>query len=469
MGLEPTLVCAISSPAGVGCGILATLKGAPCILVPLHVIGGPENARRVRIAAEVGGKVTRLRLRPPPSEGWRLSSPEPPRGRAPDVNRMDYVIAPIHELPATIDARTLTALDACDPPTFVPPESTSERTRRVEIVAAPASWLRAGPRDEQTTTNGRSTGTEDVAGHPAAAEHGHPAAAEHGRDGIDAIRTHLGRLAGIDCAERLTVRYDARLTPGTSGAAVFETSDDGTSRRLVAMHRAGDPGGEGSSSSRDAEGLSIADIMRDVAEITAERAVRTGASAGHLRAAASELLLRPAATSRDGYESRGRRCRAGAAALRAAAEHPHRASRAARDLSGGGGDVHEGADALLSALEKWKELSATRSVRFADAAAHLVGSLARAELGEALRYETDELLLDVLLKHEKVEAIVSKTLWALRLRMKRRGGVNPALDRLIEQATSRLRGARNDGEESSVHRELSLLDALMTSKRHTIA
>ena len=40
MGLEPTLVCAISSPAGVGCGILATLKGAPCILVPLHVVGG---------------------------------------------------------------------------------------------------------------------------------------------------------------------------------------------------------------------------------------------------------------------------------------------------------------------------------------------------------------------------------------------------------------------------------------------
>lgn len=447
MGLEPTLVCAISSPAGVGCGILATLKGAPCIIVPLHVIGGPENARTVRIAAEVGGKVTHLRLRPPPSEGWRLSSPEPPRGRAPDVNRMDYVIAPIHELPATIDARTLTALDACDPPTFVPPEC-EERTRRVEVVAAPASWLRVGPRDERTTTNGRSTGTD----------------AAHGRDGIDAIRTHLGRLTSY-CAE-VSVRYDARLTPGTSGAAVFETSDDGTSRRLVAMHRAGDPGGEGSS--RDAEGLSIADIMRDVAEITAERAVRTGASAGDLRAAASELLLRPAATA-DGYESRGGRCRAAAAALRAAAEHPHRASRAARDLSGGGGDVHEGADALLSALEKWKELSATRSVRFADAAAHLAGSLARAELGEASRYETDELLLDVLLKHEKVEAIVSKTLWALRQRMKRRGGVNPALDRLIEQTTSRLRGARNDGEESSVHRELSLLDALMTSKRHTIA
>ena len=51
MGLEPTvtLVCAISSPAGVGCGILATLKGAPCILVPLHVVGGPENAHRVRV------------------------------------------------------------------------------------------------------------------------------------------------------------------------------------------------------------------------------------------------------------------------------------------------------------------------------------------------------------------------------------------------------------------------------------
>lgn len=448
MGLEPTLVCAISSPAGVGCGILATLKGAPCILVPLHVVGGPENAQRVRIAAEVGGKVTRLHLCPPPSEGWRLSSPEPPRGRAPDVNRMDYVIAPC-ELPATIDARTLTALDACDPPSVVP--RGEERTRRVEVVAAPASWLRARPSglsDERT--NGRSW---DVAAEGAADGHG---AIIRGHEG--AIRIHLGRLtshASSDRASSVAVRYDARTAAGTSGAAVFETSDDGTSRRLVAMHRAGDP-----AASRDAEGLSIADIMRDVAEITAERAVQTGASAGNLRAAASELLLR---------ESRGGRCRAAAAALRAAAEHPHHASRAACDLSGGRSDVHEGADALLSALEKWKELSATRSVRFADAAAHLAGSLARAELGEPLRYEIDELLLDVLLKHDKVEAIVSKTLWALRQRMKRRGGVNPALDQLIEQTTSRLRGARNDGEESSVHRELLLLDALVTSKRHTIA
>ena len=460
MGLEP-LVCAISSPAGVGCGILATLKGAPCILVPLHVVGGPENAHRVRVAAQVGGKVTHLRLRPPPSEGWRLSSPEPPRGRAPDVNRMDYVIAPC-ELPATIDARTLTALDACHPPSVVP--RGEEGTRGpvcVEIVAAPASWLRArspsGPSD-----NGRSNRDVETAD-------------GHGDEptGMDHPRTYLGRLTSHhashrDGASSVAVRYDARTAAGASGAAVFETSVDGTYRRLVAMHRAGDPAAEVSAAAKHAEGLSIADIMRDVSEITAERAVRTGASAGDLRAAASELLLRPAAGV-DGYESRGRRCRAAAAALRAAAEHPHRASRAACDLSGGGGDVHEGADALLSALEEWKELSATRSVRFADAAAHLAGSLARAELGDALRYETDQLLLDVLSKHDEVEAIVSKTLWALRLRMKRRGGVNPALDQLIEQTTSRLRGARNDGKESSLHRELLLLDALMTSKRHTIA
>ena len=463
MGLEPTLVCAISSPAGVGCGILATLKGAPCILVPLHVVGGPENAQRVRIAAEVGGKVTHLHLRPPPSEGWRLSSPEPPRGRAPDVNRMDYVIAPC-ELPATIDARTLTALDACHPPSVVPRGEEGTRGPVVEIVAAPASWLRArrpsSPSD-QRTTNGRS-GDGDEKSAPGDEP-----------TGMDHPRTYLGRLTSHhashrDGASSVAVRYDARTAAGASGAAVFETSVDGTYRRLVAMHRAGDPAAEVSAAAKHAEGLSIADIMRDVSEITAERAVRTGASAGDLRAAASELLLRPAAGV-DGYESRGRRCRAAAAALRAAAEHPHRASRAACDLSGGGGDVDEGADALLRALEEWKELSATRSVRFADAAAHLAGSLARAELGEPLRYEIDELLLDVLLKHDKVEAIVSKTLWALRQRMKRRGGVNPALDQLIEQTTSRLRGARNDGEESSVHRELLLLDALMTSKRHTIA
>ena len=196
-------------------------------------------------------------------------------------------------------------------------------------VVAPRRRPSGRTSDERTKMDGRSG---DVAAEGAADGHG---AIIRGHEG--AIRIHLGRLtshASSDRASSVAVRYDARTAAGTSGAAVFETNDDGTSRRLVAMHRAGDP-----AASRDAEGLSIADIMRDVAEITAERAVQTGASAGNLRAAASELLLR---------ESRGGRCRAAAAALRAAAEHPHHASRAACDLSGGRSDVHEGADAPLS-------------------------------------------------------------------------------------------------------------------------
>ena len=134
-----TLVCAVSSPAGVGCGILATLKGAPCILVPFHVVGGPENAQKVRIAARVGGKVVNVSLRSPPSEGWQLSSPEPPSGRPPDVNRMDYVIAPC-KLPEEIDRTHLVALEDCD--------ESNGPGGEVVVVAAPASWLRSRAADE---------------------------------------------------------------------------------------------------------------------------------------------------------------------------------------------------------------------------------------------------------------------------------------------------------------------------------
>ena len=291
MGLEPTLVCAISSPAGVGCGILATLKGAPCILVPLHVVGGPENAHRVRIAAEVGGKVTRLRLRPPPSEGWRLSSPEPPRGRAPDVNRMDYVIAPC-ELPATIDARTLTALDACDPPSVVP--RGEERTRRVEIVAAPASWLRARrPRVRRTTTtNGRSTGTDETS--PASGRRGTRTSGRLEPDrGRRRDLTHLGRLAATALRRSLC---------GTTLARRRVRAERRCSRRATTGRREGSSRCTGRAipprryrRSAARRGIEHRRYHEGRAEITAERAVRTGASAGHLRAAASELLLRPAA------------------------------------------------------------------------------------------------------------------------------------------------------------------------------
>ena len=209
---------------------------------------------------------------------------------------MDYVIAPC-ELPATIDARTLTALDACQPPSVVP---RGEEGVRGPVVPRSSPRPRRGFRARRPSgpsDNGRSNRDVETAD-------------GHGDEptGMDHPRTYLGRLTSHhashrDGASSVAVRYDARTAAGASGAAVFETSHDGTYRRLVAMHRAGDPAAEVSAAAKHAEGLSIADIMRDVSEITAERAVRTGASSGDLRPAASELLLRPAAGV-DGYESR---------------------------------------------------------------------------------------------------------------------------------------------------------------------
>ena len=264
------------------------------------------------------------------------------------------------------------------------------------------------------------------------------------------------------------MRYDARTASGVSGGAVFETRVD-EEPRLVAMHRAGAASGYGDPDGEcdgDAEGVHIADIMRDVAETVAENAVRDAASGGDLAAAAKELLRRPDSLT-PGRGWRGRRCRAAAAALRAAAEHPERAARAAAAIMGTD-DVNEGAHTLLIALDTWTEVFA-RSVRFADAAAHLAGSLARAGLGKNSDDFVDEFLVDALVKHTKVEAVVCKVLWALRLRMKRRGGVSSRLAESFESATLELRKARGGGEESSVHRELSMLDVLMASTPHRVA
>jgi hypothetical protein len=43
------LVCAVSSPAGCGCGVLCTLRGAPCLLLPFHVLGALENAGNTKV------------------------------------------------------------------------------------------------------------------------------------------------------------------------------------------------------------------------------------------------------------------------------------------------------------------------------------------------------------------------------------------------------------------------------------
>ena len=39
----PPVVCEVTAPGGVGRAILVTLRGAPCALIPFHVIGDLER------------------------------------------------------------------------------------------------------------------------------------------------------------------------------------------------------------------------------------------------------------------------------------------------------------------------------------------------------------------------------------------------------------------------------------------
>ena len=125
-------VCSVTTPDGAGHGILCTLKGAPCVLTPAHVLGEAEDApgcfdrRDARVAAARRARVfvahradplapaatvTRLRLLP---EVFFAFSAAPAPGRPPDANRMDYaLVACDAELPdAPFDASSDAASDA---------------------------------------------------------------------------------------------------------------------------------------------------------------------------------------------------------------------------------------------------------------------------------------------------------------------------------------------------------------------
>ena len=125
-------VCSVTTPDGAGHGILCTLKGAPCVLTPAHVLGEAEDApgcfdqhdarvaaaRRARVFVAhradplaPAATVTRLRLLP---EVFFAFSAAPAPGRPPDANRMDYaLVACDAELPdASKDASSDVASDA---------------------------------------------------------------------------------------------------------------------------------------------------------------------------------------------------------------------------------------------------------------------------------------------------------------------------------------------------------------------
>ena len=291
-GRAPPLVCAVTSPGGFGCGVACTLRGAPCVLVPHHVLGDASDpdldlasrAREARAttrfaaadAAGNGGGVVvarEVRLRP---EIFLASSPPPPRGRAPEATRLDYVLVAC-AAPAGAPPRLLRALEES-----ADVDADALVGAGVVLTAAPKRWLTS-----DDASDGEASAPEVVRG-------------------------------VVSSVEAATARYDARTARGASGAAV--TADGRGGGALVAMHRAGSRDvGEG-----DGEGVLIREILRDIAETTAANGIAREAAGGNAAPAARALLARAFI---------GERCRAAAAAARRGRVRPGR-GRARREQLG---------------------------------------------------------------------------------------------------------------------------------------
>ena len=374
-GRAPPLVCAVTSPGGFGCGVACTLRGAPCVLVPHHVLGDASDldlasrAREARAttrfaaadAAGNGGGVVvarEVRLRP---EIFLASSPPPPRGRAPEATRLDYVLVAC-AAPAGAPPRLLRALEES-----ADVDADALVGAGVVLTAAPKRWLTS-----DDASDGEASAPEVVRG-------------------------------VVSSVEAATARYDARTARGASGAAV--TADGRGGGALVAMHRAGSRDvGEG-----DGEGVLIREILRDIAETTAANGIAREAAGGNAAPAARALLARAFI---------GGRCRAAAAAARAVASDPAAVARAASS-SGDGDDDDAGARALTRALRDWLA-KFPRSTSLAVAAAHALGSIRR-RFGAGSDGDVDvaACLRGVMERHQGVDAVQSHARWALKMVEKR--------------------------------------------------
>ena len=380
----PPVVCAVSTRSGSGFGVFCSLRGAPCLLLPMHVLGRVEDAR-LALVELVDGSRRRVHLQP---DVMLAHSPAPPEGRPPDANHMDY------------------ALIACGVPTGVPREAfrpLEASVETAEVVAGDEIFVGAGTR---------------VCDEPATEAEADSHAPTEWRRGFVTVPPR--DRAGV------TVRYSARTVPGWSGApvvarerrAVLDDDDPEPRRgagRLLAVHRAGADGADG-------EGITACEIARDVLETVATAGVRKAAAAGDLSAAVAEL-------ARAERGSRGARCRAAAAAAAAVAEQPESATAAMARLIERGGFApadHARSATAAAALERelarWVEAH-PKSARLAAATCHALGALARAGIvardGGAVG---DACVLGVLETHLGVGAIQAKGEWAMRMRRREGAG-----------------------------------------------
>lgn len=454
-------VCSVTTPDGAGHGILCTLKGAPCVLTPAHVLGEAEDApgcfdqhdarvaaaRRARVFVAhradplaPAATVTRLRLLP---EVFFAFSAAPAPGRPPDANRMDYaLVACDAELPdAPFDASSDVASDA------VSASRRADAKKRLRSFLFTRALEEARPSEtcepgDELHLGACDGGAERVSG--VAWRRGFVTAPPRGARRDDEARAAtatatvpLAREPPPDTRERslrttrVSLRYDARTTSGESGAAVTsaprrapgELDADFAARRkaahlegargrgaLVAMHRAGGDG-------EDGEGVMVCEILKDVKETLAAGKVRDAAGEGNAAVAVAELAREPRAASR------GARSRAAAAAAEVVASLPEQAVQAMASWIDRGGYVAVGparvaaaAEALEQALCDWVAFD-PRSARLAAGAAHALGALARARMRPARGGGAgDACVVETLDRHYANEAVREKARWAHRVR-----------------------------------------------------
>ena len=454
-------VCSVTTKNGAGHGILCTLKGAPCVLTPAHVLGEAEDephpglfdrheretrvlaARRARVfvAHRLAGDgtvtenevaVTRLKLLP---EVFFAFSPAPAPGRPPDANRMDYALCACDvethtsETEGDDSQNTLSAVSSSKRADFKKRTRAALFTRALED-AQPSETCEPGDELHLGACVGKETRVSDVAW-----RRGFVTAPPRRRRDDEAYpyAAGLGDIAasrGVR-ATRVSLRYDARTVSGESGAAVTsaprrafgELDADFAARRkaahalgsrgrgaLVAMHRAG---GEG----EDGEGVMVCEILRDVKETLAVGKVRDAAEEGNAAVAVAELAREPRTSSR------GARSRAAAAAAEVVASLPEQAVQAMAMWIDRGGYVAVGparvaaaAEALEQALCDWVAFDPT-SARLAAGAAHALGALARARMRPSRGGGAgDACVIETLDRHYANEAVREKARWAHRVR-----------------------------------------------------
>ena len=273
----PPVVCEVTAPGGVGRAILVTLRGAPCALIPFHVVGDLERLDDEVIVVAPNAAVATLR-----PDAFLAHSPPPEDGRPPDPNRMDYVLVACG-VPEGVDRAHLRPLE--DSLSRFDARGDARRVLDAERVPGDDDAHVVAAGDEVFV----STLTREDWSSAARAKRKERRVLVEWRRGF--VTSPPGDREGV------SLRYDARTVAGESGCAVVAHSkrracDDpdgavtvASARgcgRLVAMHRAGAPG-------RDAEAVALADVMRDVLETTAARGVRRAAERGNFGPAVAEL------------------------------------------------------------------------------------------------------------------------------------------------------------------------------------